>query len=282
LVEGNEVNQLAPVTWVIESAVMPNSHPQLKRAITELNQRLVGRDDDWWVTGAWPSQIRGPIVFHGSLGNADRIERELSWRPGAFCRTTEFHCSRWYSAASAWLLHQQWVLLPAREFVENASSVFEQFGSNEVFVRPDSPLKPFAGRVLGREKISLEALDFGFYFDDPELPVNVAPTRTIGREWRYVVAEGRLVGGSAYSADGRIANPDDPKGAPWRFAEDILRSLRPPEEVYVLDLCEADGELKLLELNPFSGADLYACNAREVVTAVSSAAAAKFLANAHS
>ena len=26
-----------------------------------------------------------------------------------------------------------------------------------------------------------------------------------------------------------------------------------------MDVCEADGRLWLLELNPFSGADLYAC-----------------------
>ena len=35
--------------------------------------------------------------------------------------------------------------------------------------------------------------------------------------------------------------------------------------VYVMDVCEADGELKLLELNPFSGADLYACDRRSIV-----------------
>ena len=40
-----------------------------------------------------------------------------------------------------------------------------------MFVRPDSPLEPFAGRVLARDKISLAALDHGFYYDDAYLPV---------------------------------------------------------------------------------------------------------------
>jgi hypothetical protein len=39
-----------------------------------------------------------------------------------------------------------------------------------------------------------------------------------------------------------------------------------------MDICEADGELRLLELNPFSGADLYACRLDDVVAAVSAAA----------
>jgi hypothetical protein len=39
-----------------------------------------------------------------------------------------------------------------------------------------------------------------------------------------------------------------------------------------MDVCEADGQLWLLELNPFSGADLYACNCQDIVAAVGGAA----------
>ena len=41
-----------------------------------------------------------------------------------------------------------------------------------------------------------------------------------------------------------------------------------PEPVFVLDLCEHAGELRLLELNPFSGADLYDCDRARIVAAV--------------
>lgn len=59
-----------------------------------------------------------------------------------------------------------------------------------------------------------------------------------------------------------------------RAAARIAGELEAPEEVYVLDVCEPDGHLRLLELNPFSGADLYACDRREVVAAVSARALA--------
>jgi hypothetical protein len=52
----------------------------------------------------------------------------------------------------------------------------------------------------------------------------------------------------------------------------VAGKLNQPEDVYVIDICEADGELRLLELNPFSGADLYACRGDDVVAAVSEAA----------
>jgi hypothetical protein len=49
----------------------------------------------------------------------------------------------------------------------------------------------------------------------------------------------------------------------------VAEHLDPPELVYVMDICEADGQLRLLQLNPFSGADLYACRSDDVVAAVS-------------
>src|SRR6185503_18012296 len=111
------------------------------------------------------------------------------------------------------------------------------------------------------------------YYDDPTIPVVVAPVRTIGREWRYVVVDQAVVAGSAYPAADRSARADDPGGEAWAFAAQVAAQMEPPERVYVLDVCEVDGRLWLLEINPFSGADLYACAPGDVVAAVSAAAA---------
>ena len=40
-------------------------------------------------------------------------------------------------------------------------------------------------------------------------------------------------------------------------------------DAYIVDIGEVDGGIKVLELNPFSGADFYLCDACEVVDAVS-------------
>jgi hypothetical protein len=140
--------------------------------------------------------------------------------------------------------------------------------TDRVFVRPDSPLKPFSGRVLAVNAITLEALDHGFYYDDETLPVVAAPVRAVACEWRFVVVRSKVVAGSAYDSATRSALPDTPASSAWVFANSISSELPPPEEVYVLDVCQADGDLRLLELNPFSGADLYACSAPHVVGTV--------------
>lgn len=265
----------ARVTWVLEAEVFPESHAAMRDAVLAADQEVVLWRDDWLQSGRWPSLSDRAVVFHGSLGNADTVAGRFPWRPGAYCNTAAFHCSSWYPRARRWLLHRQWAVVPAKELASNPDVALSPLGvPDAVFVRPDSPLKPFSGRVLRRDAISLGALDHGFYYDDEMLAVVVAPVRSVDREWRYVIVNGEVVAGSAYVAERRAASPDSPGGAPWRFAGGVARDLDAPEAAYVLDVCEADGDLHLLELNPFSGADLYACDRTKVVDAVSHLAAA--------
>ncbi|MEM8558121.1 MAG: ATP-grasp domain-containing protein [Bacteroidota bacterium] len=263
------MSRRAVLTWVLEAEVFPASHAAMRDAVVAQGHEVVRWTDAWVWDARWP-RLDGPVVFHGSLGNADLVARSSPWQPGAFCNTDAFCCSAWYPAAQPWLLHETWVSTTVEAFVADPSAVFAALDADDaVFVRPDSPLKPFSGRVVHRDAVSLDALDHGFYYDDEALPIIVAPVRTVEREWRYVVVDGRIAAGSAYAADGRTALTDDPDGAPWAFAAEIAASLPLPDPVAVLDVCACDNQLRLLELNPFSGADLYACDRPDVVQAVS-------------
>ena len=256
-------------TWILESDVFPDSHSPLRAAVVDAGHRLLDCDDAWWANGL-PSDLAGAnTFFHGSLGNAARINDELDLKPGSFCNTSAFCCSSWYDAASEWLLHADWRFLPANEFVASAADVAASLGcTDRIFVRPDSPLKPFSGRVLDVASVTLRALDHGFYFDDESLPIVAAPIRNVGREWRFVVVDATVVAGSAYDAATRSAVPDQPASEAWTYAQSAAAAIPPPAAAYILDVCECDGELRLIEFNPFGGADLYACDAVAVVRAV--------------
>ncbi|MFN0055819.1 MAG: ATP-grasp domain-containing protein [Planctomycetales bacterium] len=125
-----------------------------------------------------------------------------------------------------------------------------------------------SGRLVSRDRMTLAALDHGFYYDDSALAVVVAPVCEIGREWRFVIVSRRVVAGSGYDPQTRRAVEEPAASGAWAFASEIAAKLPPPEEVYVMDICESSGNLRLLELNPFSGADLYAASAPEVVAAI--------------
>ena len=122
--------------------------------------------------------------------------------------------------------------------------------------------------MLDVASVTLPALDHGFYFDDESLPVVAAPIRNVGREWRFVVVGADVIAGSAYDAATRSAASDQPDSDAWAYAQSVASAIAAPADVYILDVCECDGELRLIELNPFGGAELYACDSVAVVRAV--------------
>jgi len=262
------------VTWVLEPDIFPETHVPIRSAIRELGFTLIDWSDSWWSDGLPSNVPSSSVVFHGSLGNAAQIADQLNWSPGSFCPAQAFRCSSWYATAREWLVHADWHFTTANELVANAESIAADLNtSGSLFVRPDSPLKPFSGRVVSVDGISLSKLDHGFYYEDEALPVVVAPVRNIGAEWRFVIVAGNVVAGSAYDPTTHkpvAAALDSAAGA---FATRVASSLRAPSDVYVLDVCECDNELRLLELNPFGGADLYACDAKAIIQAVSEVAA---------
>ncbi len=258
-------------TWVLESSVFADSGPLLEAAVRELGHTVVAWDDDWWSSGQWPPLEGEAVVFHGSLANAARVHEELPWRPGSYCDASAFHCTAWYEAARPWLLHGEWRVASAEQLCDDPVAVTQGLTDAEgrVFVRPDSPLKPFSGRVLRAAEIEPAKLDHGYYFEDLTIPVVVAPVRSITREWRFVVVDKRVVAGCEYEASSRSPAGGGLADDASALAAQIAAAFPSPADVFVLDLCEVDGQLKLIELNPFGGADLYECDAAVVVGAVS-------------
>lgn len=135
--------------------------------------------------------------------------------------------------------------MPANDLVANAADVASSIGcTDRVFLRPDSPLKPFSGRVVD-VAISLKALDHGFYYEDETLPVIVAPVADVGREWRFVIVDGQVITGSSYDAETRSASSAGGDSNAFDLAEEIASSMEPPSPVYVLDICEVDDKGRL-------------------------------------
>jgi len=257
------------IQWVLEQDVLPELHEKMARSIRACGMSVIPWQDDWKSTGDWPQLTSQRAIFHGSLENAAFVRNEIPWKPGAYCNVERFQCSSWYPSTSRWVFNQPWKVMPAQELIATARSVAHELAAGErLFVRPDSPLKPFSGRVVEVNDISLDRLDFGFYFDDPVLPVLIAPVREVGRESRFVIVNSRVVATSDYVSEGRAASSSDVNDSHSDFAAHVAKSISSPDDVYVMDICESDGRLWLLELNPFSGADLYNCNIDDVVNAV--------------
>jgi len=257
------------INWVLEREVFNDNHDRLSEAANAAGHRVIQWDDFWWETENWPSLENGYTIFHGSLGNASRIASELPWQPGVFCNTSAFACHAWYEKVKKWLIHKEWVFTNVAEFVAQHDLYLAEIGSpKSFFVRPDSPLKPFSGRVVQSGEISFEVLDYGFYYDDKNLPIVITPVTDIGMEWRFVIAGREAIASSAYEASDRTETNSGCPSEVTNFVEEVAKALSPPDPIYILDVCSSRGSIKLVEINPFSGADLYACDRNAIISAV--------------
>ena len=220
--------QLNNITWILERDMFSDHHDKLYDALSSIGISVIDWDDDWNVTNTYPNLEHQHVIFHGSLNNASMIKDKRLWNIGAFCNIENLKCTSWYYEASEWLIQTNWRITTVRELVENPTKCLDGIVTNEFFVRPNSPLKPFSGRVLSKDNITLEALDFGFYYDNMDEEIIISELK------------------------------------------DIVSKITAPDVAYVIDICETlDGHLKLLELNPFSGADLYNCDRKMIAAAMS-------------
>jgi hypothetical protein len=155
-------------------------------------------------------------------------------------------------------------MMPGVEAIRQRDWLFSVLGrDDEVFARPTGCHKLFVGRRVGREAFA-GILSPTRY--DPSTAVLIAGPREIGREWRLVVMGDRVVSGGQYALNGqRAIGPDLPREV-TTFAESMLSEVRwRPDPVFMLDVCESEGRLWLVELNSFSGSWLYQCDLNAVV-----------------
>lgn len=270
------------VGWLIDAIAFENYCDELAAAVTKNGDTPVSLNRpsppyQWDDTGnayrkAFPEGAC--VVAHGDIDLVMRVLEDQRWTPGAFATVEHYFCSHYYSHFGRFLLNRDYLMLPYAELPRCKEFLFRTLGrEGTLFIRPDSPLKIFTGMTVSHSQFDRDYEFMGFYEFPVESLVVVSSPKTIVAEWRFVIADGKVVSGSQY-VDGkehisRIAN--DP-GA-LQCAEQVLQSGYEPDPVWVLDVCQTvDQQYHLLEIGGFSFAGLYACDKDLVVQAVSAVA----------
>jgi hypothetical protein len=152
--------------------------------------------------------------------------------------------------------------MPGVEAIRQQDWLYAVFGrGGEVFARPTGCGKLFVGRRIARENFTTALAPTRI---DPATRVVVAAVRPIDREWRVVVAHNAVIAASQYARGGvRDIAPGCPD-------EGMLAEIHwRPDPIFMLDVCEAEGRLWLVELNGFSCSWLYQCDLAAVVSQAS-------------
>jgi hypothetical protein len=221
---------------------------------------------------AFPSEAC--VLAVGDIDFVMRVKHDEQWSPGAFASIERFACSSYYCAFGKYLLNDPYVMLPFGELGRRRDFLFETLGrGGRVFVRPDSPLKLFTGQVAARDTFDADLEIMGFYDFPRESLVVASPPHEIAAEWRFVVANGRVVAGSQYKLAGEINIMPEYDPRAFDLATEITSGEYQPDPAWVVDICRTGaGDYRLLEIGGFSFADLYACDKSSLVAAVSKAA----------
>gem|GEM_PF-528286 len=271
------------VGWLLDATVFEAYHDELVAAILRQGHQVKSLNAPsppyrWDDVGSAYRLAFPPgfcVVTHGDIDLVTRVQVDAIWTPGAFATVKNFRCSHYFAHLGRFLLNDDYAMLPFAELDRCRERLFTLFGrEGKIFVRPDSPLKLFAGLLAGHDTFARDLEFMEFYEFPVESLVVVSSPKQIESEWRFVIANQQVVAGSLYKHRGetKLEPCADPVAA--RFAESVLATGWAPDPVWVIDICKTErGEYRLLEIGGFSFANLYGCDKDAVVRAVSKVAA---------
>lgn len=265
-------------TWLIEAGVYGDEAIPLLDEIRrqgmagDIVSHQVLKKGSAPVIGAQPLSAEACVIGYGTFPFARQIQLHHRWVPGAWCSAENLDCVAYYAYFGKFLLNEHYAIMPGIEAIRQRDWLFSVLGRDEeVFARPTSCHKLFVGRRITRESFA-GALAPTRY--DPGTLVVIAAPKPIEREWRLVVSGCSLISGSQYALQGKRAIAPGCPAEVRGFTESMLSAVQwRPDPIFMLDVCESEGRLRLVELNSFSGSWLYQCDLSAVVAAASELAA---------
>jgi len=264
-------------TWLIEANVdglptEPLQNEIRRRGLTaHIVKHLPSMTAPRNIAGCETLPIDACVVFRGSLRLMRCIQETRRWRPAGWCAFQNLACSTYYAYFGDFLLNREYALMPVGDAVRLADSLFARYGKNDLlFVRPDSVDKSFNGSLVDRHSYPATLAGAAF---DPSTLILIANPKSIAREWRLIISNGKVLTGSQYAAAG---NAQSVAGVPQEvatFAAQVLEQVAfRPDPLFVADVCDSEDGLRILELNSFSCSAHHAADLAIVVDEASTVA----------
>jgi hypothetical protein len=283
---------LSKVTWVVEQDVFLKNEKAIKEAVQKYGMTYYPYYD---------CDIKNSMskLLNDLGGNADcvisyacldvmsKFRREIPYTPTSYATFNNFKCSTYYPHYQDYLLATEYAFYPFGVLDSLKDDIFDKFGEDgKIFIRPDSGMKIFTGKVLEQGKCEngiLDALKGWIYYDiPPEELVLVAKPSRIVKEYRFIAAGGEVISGSQYMAldsEGNLVHDEKAEYAQnaWNLAQKVAKEEWTPDRIFSIDIAELnwhDGEkygpeYKLIEINAFSTCDWYLCNVDKVINKAS-------------
>lgn len=269
-------------TWLIERNTFDDGNPEKMAEIV----KSLGMETRWFFNipfegGLTPDNLPGETcaIVYGSINTAKYVSRKLPWIPGVWCDFKTLRCTTYLAYWGRYSVHSDYAFLPLSEVHRQKDVLFQIFGNEKrIFIRPDDNAKSFHGEVVAEPQFEKWYEVSNFYNPGPECLTLVSRPSTILSEWRFVIANKKILTGSQYKRNGKlkIAPQFDDEAA--TVAETIANyNSFNPHPIYVMDIAyTAEEGYRLMEIGSVNCSGLYACDLRKIVEKASEIALAEW------
>ena len=214
------------------------------------------------VVGGDPVITDTPVVAYGSTA-IDTVVARNDWKP-ALWRVDGVIESNSRDALGDLYLNDDLVVCS----VHDGAKIASERGWDQFFIKPNTDSKEFAGTITdtGRYGYLLESVFNEDWIDD-DFDVVVSSIKPLGLEWRLVVVDGKVADYSIYRKSMRVDPERSIRQEVLDLADQAIKRHN-PAPVFVIDIGEYNGMLKVIEYNGFNSSGLYHCDINNIVDAV--------------
>lgn len=267
--------------WLIETGVWEDDN--VRRMISILRELgQVVHAEQYTYLGGTEFEIVDedcPVIFFGSLNTGEYLRTlQKNWVPLIWFDKDAFSCRSYYAHWGKFLLQEDYAFYPLAELPRLKGKLYQSFGKEGmVFIRPDANDKSFSGRLVPEDNFPKWYEETQDNRPDPAALVVVSSPVRIEAEWRFVIADRKLVAGSGYKGGGSLGLSSEYMQKASHFAKEVATAPWQPRAIYCLDVAYcATGQYRLVEIGGINSAGLYHCELLPVIRAMNEIAVREF------
>lgn len=205
----------------------------------------------------------GKLIPYGSTSMIKMFARSKWNKDGFFFNQENLRSSVWAEKLGRLMLNYDAFSMPLKDAIKMK-------GLGTVFMKPDNDLKDFTGGLVDGNSIAkfYDEVSAGGFCFDTDIPVVLCSPKNTGWEYRLFMIKNKAVAFSSYKLKDMIRQDKFVPQKVIDFAQSVATIWR-PDEAYVMDVCETDDELKIVEFNCINASGFYRCNVEKIVRELS-------------
>jgi hypothetical protein len=252
--------------WRLHKAIFADQMDKALEVIKELG-------DTCQVVSGTPSQlaevpfnsIAQPTLAITTLQDAQRlIRKDYPSTPWLFFNNNNYKVSYWLPRIDNNIpsLNKEAIFLPVGLVRRLTSQQVDRIvpKGQKLFIKPDTGNKIFTGFSITNDENFMDNIQKNLMFShiEPEEMCVLSTHKNIQEiEWRFWIAEGKVIGYTPYAWETEPELSEPPKEI-LEMAEAMGKNSWQPDYIYVADFCTTtSGEVMLIEINAASTSGVY-------------------------